>query len=150
MFLVDTNVISAGAPRRVPGWSELVHWMDRNSATLFLSAVTVAEVADGIAKARREGATRKAAALSEWLDTVLHLYRERILTFDVMVARIAGVLSDAARGQGRAPGFADIIIAATARHHGLTILTRNTRHFEPLGVAVFDPFTALPPVQFGE
>ncbi len=144
LYLVDTNVISAGAPRLVPALSELAHWMDRNSARLFLSAVTVAEIADGIAKARREGATRKAAALSDWLDTLLHLYRERILSFDVMVARIAGTLSDAARGQGQAPGFADIIIAATAQHHGLTILTRNMRHFEPLGVAVCDPFAALP------
>jgi toxin FitB len=146
MFLVDTNVISAGALRRAPAWSELVHWMDRNSATLFLSVVTVAEVADGISKARREDATRKAAALSEWSDTLLHLYRERILTFDVTVARIAGALSDAARGQGQAPGFADIIIAATARHHGLILLTRNVLHFEPRGGAALDPFAALPPV----
>lgn len=118
--------------------------MDRNSVGLVLSVVTVAEITDGIAKARREGATRKATALSGWLDTLLHLYGDRILPFDVAVARIAGTLSDAARGQGHAPGFADIMIAATAQHHGLTILTRNVRHFEPLGVAVVDPFTALP------
>jgi len=143
-YLVDTNVISAGAPSKTPGSVALVDWMDRNSTALFLSVVTVAEILDGIAKARREGAARKAAALSAWLDTLLHLYRERILTFDVEVARIAGALSDAARGQGQAPGFADIVIAATARHHGLTILTRNIRHFEPLDVAVVDPFRTLP------
>jgi predicted nucleic acid-binding protein len=143
-YLVDTNVISAGAPTRASASAVLVGWMDQNSAALFLSAVTVAEVSDGIAKASREGAARKAAALSAWLDTLLHLYRERILTFDVSVARIAGSLSDVARAQGQAPGFADIVIAATARHHGLTILTRNVRHFEPLGVPVVDPFTALP------
>jgi len=144
VYLVDTNVISAGAPLRASASAALVCWMDRNSAALFLSAVTVAEVADGIAKARREGAARKVAALSAWLDTVLHLYGDRILAFDVAVARIAGALSDAARGLGQAPGFADIVIAAMARHHGLTILTRNIRHFEPLGVVVFDPFRALP------
>ena len=43
-----------------------------------------------------------------------------------------------------APGFADIIIAATAQRHGLTILSRNLKHFVPLGVAVVDPFLALP------
>jgi len=118
--------------------------MDRNSTALFLSAVTVAEVAGGIAKARREGAVRKAATLAAWLDTLLHLYGDRILALDVVVARVAGILSDAARGQGQAPWSADIVIAATARHHGLTILTRDVRHFEPLGVAVVDPFTALP------
>jgi hypothetical protein len=146
LYLIDTNVISAGAPSRVPASPKLVDWMDRNSAALFLSAVTIAEVVDGIAKARREGATRKAATLSAWLDTLLHLYGDRILAFDAAVARIAGTLSDVARGQGQAPGFADIVVAATARHHGLTILTRNVRHFLPLGVLVVDPFVALPPV----
>jgi predicted nucleic acid-binding protein len=54
-------------------------------------------------------------------------------------------LSDRARGQGQAPGFSDIIIAATAQHHGLTILSRNIRHFVPVGIPVLDPFAALPP-----
>jgi hypothetical protein len=73
------------------------------------------------------------------------LYGDRILAFDTPAARIAGTLSDRARGLGYAPGFADIIIAATA-HHGLTILSRNIRHFKPLGVVVLDPFAALTPV----
>jgi len=59
-------------------------------------------------------------------------------------ARIAGAMSDRARGLGQAPGFADIIVAATARHRGLTILSRNIRHMQPLGVAVIDPFVKLP------
>jgi len=54
-------------------------------------------------------------------------------------------MSDRARGQGQAPGLGDIIIAATAQHHGLTILSRNVRHLAPLGVPVLDPFAALPP-----
>ena len=144
MYLVDTNVISASAPSRsVP--PALVEWMDVHSAVLFISAVTIAEVEDGIAKTRREGATRKSADLAEWLETILHLYGDRILAFDAATARIAGAMTDRARGQGHAPGFADIIIAATAQHHGLTILSRNHRHIEPLGVAVIDPFTRLPP-----
>ena len=143
MYLVDTNVISARAPSRVL-LPDLAAWMDSHSADLFLSTVTIAEIEDGIAKANREGATRKARDLTAWLETVLHLYAARILPFDVASARLAGCLSDRARGQGHAPGFADIIITATAQHHGLTILTRNLRHFEPLGVAVHDPFMRLP------
>jgi hypothetical protein len=144
VYLVDTNVISAAAPARlVP--STLVEWMDAHSASLFLSVVTVAEIEDGIAKSRREGATRKSSDLASWLETVLHLYGDRILVFDAPTARIAGAMADRARGQGHAPGFADIIVAATARRHGLTILSRNLRHFEPLGVAILDPFAALPP-----
>jgi toxin FitB len=143
VYLVDTNVISAGAPSRLAP-SELVAWMDAYSAHLFLSAVTVAEIEDGIAKRRREGARRKSDDLSAWLETLLHLYGDRILAFDMPTARIAGALSDQARGQGQAPGFADIIIAATAQQHGLTILSRNLRHFAPLGAPVLDPFTDLP------
>jgi len=144
MYLVDTNVISAAAPSR-PVALALVEWMDTHSVSLFLSAVTVMEIEDGIAKLRREGARRKSADLAAWLEALLHLYSDRVLAFDVATARIAGAISDRARGRGQMPGFADIMIAATARHHGLTILSRNLRHFEPFGVAVIDPFTRLPP-----
>jgi predicted nucleic acid-binding protein len=144
VYLVDTNVISAAAPAR-PVSPTLIEWMDAHSASLFLSVVTVAEIEDGIAKSRRERATRKSSDLASWLEAVLHLYGDRILAFDAPTARIAGAMADRARGQGHAPGFADIIVAATAQRHGLTILSRNTRHFEPLGVAVLNPFAALPP-----
>jgi len=53
-------------------------------------------------------------------------------------------LSDLARSRGHAPGFADIIIAATARQHDLTILTRNKRHFAPIDAVIIDPFDTLP------
>jgi predicted nucleic acid-binding protein len=144
VYLVDTNVISAAAPSR-PTSLALVEWMDAHSAALFMSAVTIAEIEDGIAKLRREEASRRSADLTAWLDTVLHLYGDRILAFDAATARIAGALSERARGLGHAPGLADIIIAATARHRGLTILSRNLRHLEPLGIPVVDPFVKLPP-----
>jgi predicted nucleic acid-binding protein len=119
--------------------------MDRHSASLFLSVVTVAEIEEGIAKSRREGATRESADPMAWLEMVLHLYGDRVLAFDAPTARIAGAMSDRARGRGHAPGLADIIVAATAQRHALTVLSRNLRHMEPLGVAVIDPFAKLPP-----
>ncbi len=145
MYLVDTDVISAGAPSRLAP-PEFVTWMEAHSALLFLSAMTVAEIEDGVAKLKREGATRKSGILAAWLETVLHLYGDRILSFDAPTARLAGALSDRARGQGRAPGLGDIIIAATAQRQSLTILSRNIRHFQPLGVPVLDPFATMPPV----
>ena len=51
---------------------------------------------------------------------------------------------DGARAAGRASGFADIVIAATAATRGLTILTRNLRHFAPLDARALDPFDTLP------
>ena len=144
-YLVDTNVISAGAPAAAERHPELVQWIDLHSPDLFLSAVTIAEIADGIAKAKREGAKRKSSDLSAWLKTVLHLYGDRVLPLDSPTAEIAGVLSDLARGRGHAPGFPDIIIAATAWRHSLTILSRNERHLALMDAVVIDPFPRLPP-----
>ncbi len=118
--------------------------MDRNSPLLFLSVVTVAEVEDGISKSRRLGATQKADRLGAWLETVLHLYSARILPLTIPVARALGRLSDRTRASGHSPGFADLAIAATAQHHGCTVLTRNLRHFGPMDVAALDPFEGLP------
>ena len=124
--------------------SDLAAWMNRNSAGLYLSVITVAEVEDGIAKSRRSGAGRKADQLKDWLETLLHLYSSRILPVDPPTARRMGALSDRARGRGMAPEWADLAIAATAQGRGYTILTRNLRHFDKLGVAASDPFETLP------
>jgi predicted nucleic acid-binding protein len=144
LYLVDTNIVSVGSPVWQAAPAALVSWMERNSAGLYLSAVTIAEIEDGIAKLRRGKAGRKVQRLSAWLDALLHLYGERVLAFGMREARIAGALSDGARARGRSPGFADIIIAATASAHDLILLTRNQRHFEPLGVKTINPFDGLP------
>lgn len=144
MYLVDTNVLSVGAPTEAVATPVLVAWMERNSAGLYLSVITVAEVEDGIAKNRRLGAHLKAERLSGWLATLLHLYGSRVLPIDLQTARCIGGLADRARGLGQAPGLADLAIAATARTHGYTILTRNLRHFGAVGVPALDPFEALP------
>ena len=139
-------MLSAGAATKVQPAPDLAGWMERHSECLYLSTITVAEVENGIAKARRAGATRKADRLGEWLETLLHLYSARILPLDVPVARLLGRLSDQARGAGQAPGLADLAIAATAVNRGYTVLTRNLRHFQALAVPAHDPFETLPPV----
>jgi predicted nucleic acid-binding protein len=144
VYLVDTDVISAGAPSKRQASAALIQWMDRNSNRLFLSTISVAEIAEGIAKARRLGSRRKAAALAGWLEAVLHLYGSRVLSFDVAAARIAGALSDRARSKGRNPGFPDLAIAAIAAAHDLTVLTANLRHFVPLDVPAHNPLESLP------
>lgn len=146
---MDTNVLSAGAPTKAVPRAELRAWMERNSAGLYLSVITVAEVEDGIARSRRSGAHAKAARLGEWLETVLHLYGERVLPIDIETARRMGVLSDQARGMGHDPGLADLAIAATALVRGYVVLTRNVRHFAPLGVPTCDPEERLPEAVVG-
>jgi len=76
-----------------------------------------------------------AGALAAWLDQVLTLYGERVVPFDLRTARRWGALSAAVGNDS-----ADLMIAATALEHGLTVVTRNLSDFEPTGVAVLDPF----------
>jgi len=145
MYLVDTNVVSEAAPARSSAHAALVEWMDRHAGILYLSTITVAEIEAGIAKARRQGAGARARSFARWLDQLLHIYGERVLPLDIPTARTAGNLSEFMRSKGVAPGFGDVVIAATAQHHSLTVLTRNLRHFTPMMVPALDPFVTLPP-----
>ena len=145
MYLIDTNVLSVGAPGRRERNAALIGWLDANADLLFLSTITVAEVSDGIVKLKRTGANAKAAYLVDWLNLVIHLYGDRLIPFDIAAARAAGELMDRARAQGSSPGFADLAIAATAVSRDLTVMTRNVRHFAPLDVRSIDPFESLPP-----
>ena len=119
-------------------------WMDRNSARLFVPSIVVAEIVGGIESARRAGAGRKAAALDGWLEETMRLYAGRVLPLDEAGARMTGALIAYARSLGQSPGFADLAIAGIAMAHGLTVLTRNLRHFAPLGVPAHDPYAAVP------
>jgi hypothetical protein len=67
--------------------------MEAHSAVLSTSGVTATEIDDGIAILRREGATRKNGAFTEWCDRVPHLHGDRVLPFDATTARIAGALA---------------------------------------------------------
>jgi len=143
LYLLDTNILSASAPTRRDADAEaLAAWMRAQSDRLYLSAITVAEIEAGIARAVRIGASAKAPALRRWLAAIEHFYASRILAFGIDEARQAGVILDRARAHD--PGFEDIAIAATAAAHGLTVLTANERHFAPLGVPYVNPMKDLP------
>ncbi|CAI9122029.1 type II toxin-antitoxin system VapC family toxin [Brytella acorum] len=144
MYLVDTNVLSAGAPTKARIETGLVEWMDRNSDKLFISVITIAEIEAGIAKLRDNGSLKKAQRLSEWLETLLHLYQHRVLPLDLQAARELGRMTQAVRQAGRMPEMADLSIAATAIMKGYVVLTRNLRHFQGTGVTTLDPFESLP------
>ncbi len=133
MFLIDTVVLSELRKReRNPG---VENWISsQRSADLYLSALSIGEIERGIAQQQRKD-PKFAELLLTWLDKVLMLYEERILPIDLPTCRRWGRLS-AAIGHDSA----DLLIAATALEHGLTVVTRNVRHFEPTGVPVFNPF----------
>jgi toxin FitB len=137
MYLLDTNVVSElRKPRRN---AHLLRWIAAVPADgLYLSVITIGEIAKGIAKQRRnrtESATVHADALQTWLEGLLLDYAERILPVDLAVATRWGRLCDLY------PQLAtDMHLAATALDHGLTVATRNIDHFRPSGVSVVNPF----------
>lgn len=122
----------------------LVDWLDEHDDDLFLPAVAIAEVTAGIAKLRRLDRMADADALDIWLFDILYTYTGRTLPLDAGAAHQAGLLIDRARAGRHDVAFADLAIAGIALANGMTILTRNLRHFAPLGVPAHDPYAALP------
>ena len=140
-FLLDTSVISALAPgqeKHLP--AEVKEWFQAHDSQFFIPSIAVAELAQGIAKLIRFGGSERAKRLQDWLDQMIDVFGHRILPLDQATARRTGRMSDAALAIGRHPGFADVAIAAVTQQHELTLLTRNLKHFQPLGVACTDPF----------
>ncbi|MBF0270140.1 MAG: type II toxin-antitoxin system VapC family toxin [Alphaproteobacteria bacterium] len=132
MFLLDTCILSELRKQRIP--SNVSAWLQKHKkAEMYLSVVTIGEIEAGVAKQRKSDLSF-AASLDVWLDEVIDYYGERILPITVDVARIWGNF-DPASGNAT-----DKLIAATAKAHGLKIVTRNHRHFAPLAVAVVNPF----------
>lgn len=139
-WLLDTNVLSETGPGKRPLPPAATAWFKDRTDSVYFSTITVADIEAGIARLRRTGADLRADRLRKWFDDIVRLYGERILPFDLVAARIAGLLSDAARAAGRHPGFADIAIAAIAQSRQLVVATANRRHFEPLAVETVNPF----------
>lgn len=133
MFLIDTDVLSA--LRRRERHPAVVRWLEAQRTTdLYLSVMTIGEVERGIVQQERHDAPF-ARDLTIWLNQLLMLFGDRVLAFNVSVAQHWGRLS-AELGHDSP----DLIIAATALEHDLTVVTRNVKHFEPTGVTVLNPF----------
>jgi predicted nucleic acid-binding protein len=134
MFLLDTVIISElrkrQADKGVLGWVSV-----QQESQLFLSVVTLGEIERGIEK-RRKADPVFADELAAWLESLVHLYADRILPVTPRVARRWGRLSAQIGHES-----ADLLIAATALTYGLTVVTRNTAHFEPTGVGLINPFS---------
>jgi predicted nucleic acid-binding protein len=139
-FLLDTNVpselVRPQPEPRVKTWVAA-----QNLDTLFISAVSFGEFRKGIIL-RSPGKRR--AELEAWIETDLaSLFSGRILSVTRSIAERWGVLEGQRQLVGRSLNVPDGQIAATALEHGLTMVTRNVKDFEGLGVAIFNPWDAV-------
>ena len=137
MILLDTNVISE--PWKPVPEPRVLIWIDEQAIeTLFLSAVTVAELRFGIG-AMPTG--RRRSVLHERLEQeVLPLFAGRVLSFDLAASQAYAELMVRARSEGRAIGKADGYIAATAASRGYVVASRDVSPFEAAGVRVLNPW----------
>jgi toxin FitB len=135
MFLLDTNVISElRRPERADG--NVVAWASAiSAASFFLSAISILEIELGALQIARRDATQ-GAVLRAWIDDqILPRFEGRILAVDTAVAQRCARLHVPDPRAER-----DALIAATAMVHGLTVVTRNVADFEPIGVALLNPW----------
>lgn len=137
MILLDTNVISE--LWKLEPAPAVLAWVDAQAIeTLYLSAVTVAELRFGIA-AMPEGKRR--TVFHERLEReVLPAFTDRVLSFDLQASHAYAKLMAKARHQGLAIGMADGYIAAIAAAKGLMAATRDQAPFKAAGVKVIDPW----------
>ena len=132
MYLLDTNVVSELRRSRPHG--AVLKWIaDVPPEHLFLSAVTIGEIQAGI-EITREQDSAKAEELESWLNNVLASYG--VLPLDASAFREWARLMH----RSSATLSEDAMIAAIAAVHRLTVVTRNVRDFDTLGVEVHNPF----------
>ena len=139
MILLETNVVSE--PLRPAPDARVTEWIDAQALeTLFLSAITVAELRAGLALLP---AGKRRSGLQTSLETrVLPLFSGRVLAFELRCTQAYAELTAKARASGLTIASADGYVAAIAVANSLTVATRDTGPFKAAGAAVINPWQA--------
>ena len=138
-YLLDTNVISELVSKQ-PN-ERVISWIDGiDDQLVYLSVITIGEIKRGIEKLPN---SQRKRILNNWLNEDLLLrFDDKILAIDLPVMFTWGKLIAKLEGQGRALPAIDSLIAATAHHHDLNLVTRNEKDFDSTDVAIINPWLA--------
>lgn len=138
-YLLDTNCISEAV--RVRPDPQVEKWMQAvDQELLYLSVLTLGEIRKGIA---RLGQGARRTRLETWLGSEVHArFSGRILSIDAAIADRWGWLTAEARRKGQPFPIIDLLLAATAIHHNLTLVTRNTTDFTGNSLSILNPWKA--------
>jgi toxin FitB len=136
-FLLDTNVISEfKKPKRNPG---IYAWLDKSDELqMAVSVISIGEVQNGISRLP-EG--KRKISLQDWLDNdLIPRFDNRILPLTLDDMLLWGNLTGKAIAAGETLPTADAMLAAVARNNGMTVVTRNEKDFDRMGVGVLNPW----------
>jgi predicted nucleic acid-binding protein len=138
-FLLDTNCVSELV--RTQPEPLVLEWMDSaQESLLYLSVLTLGEIRKGIAGLPQ---SRRRTRLEIWLEVELRArFSGRILSIDEAVADRWGLLASEAKRMGRSLSSIDGLLAATALHHNLTIVSRNVNDFASTPAPILNPWEA--------
>jgi predicted nucleic acid-binding protein len=138
-WLIDTNVLSEGRrPRPEPKVAEF--YRQQPSDQLYVSVLSFSEIRFGIELVQEPA---KRAELTEWLTHKLRpMFAGRILPITEDIMLTWRLLLEKGRKKGHTFSHPDLIIAATALHHGFTVVTRDRSDYDQAGVPVFNPWDA--------
>ena len=140
MYLVDTNclselrrIVAGRADSNVATWAAVVPLK-----SMYISAISIFEIQNGISRIETRDPPR-CKSLTKWLeDIVVPSFRQRTLPVDDMVARAAGRWARVGPIE-----TADVLIAATAYVHRMTLVTRNTSDFDRIGIPLLNPWLPI-------
>lgn len=135
-YLLDTCVISE-LVKNSPDKNVLDWLMNTPAERLYLSVITIGEIRKGLFKLPD---SKRKDLLTNWLNSLLEDYKNRILTIDLTVAENWGSIQGKAEKEGNSMPSIDGLIAAIAYTHNLALVTRNVNDFKPSGIPIKNPW----------
>ncbi len=135
-YLLDTCVISE-IVKPAPS-SRVMMWINSiPSERLFLCSITIGEIRRGLTKLPE---SKKKERLTDWLNTLLENYQDRIHSIDITVAENWGIMQGKAENEGMPMSSIDSLIAATSYTHNLILVTRNEEDFQASKLSIINPW----------